>query len=117
MLQSFQSQPFNNQTVTPATAAVNDLSNLTQSSNPVVVLVITTGAPTGASPTLSFTLLSSVDGVNYAQVATSQNINAAGTYRYVIQNVLEPVLGLQPNVSAGASFPNVTATILMTSPD
>lgn len=118
MLQNFQDLVFSNATLTPTSGAASAFRNKSQSVNPLIVFVVTiTSAPTGTSPTLSFQLGGSVDGVNFALIGSTGSMSAAGTYRYAFSGVLEPYLNVTPVVSSGASFSGVTVIVLSTSPD
>jgi hypothetical protein len=69
----------------------------------VVVDVIIDDAPTGTSPTLKFTLQSSLDGTNWLDVANTGNLTAAGNSRLVERVPAEPYWRVNKDIGGSAS--------------
>lgn len=109
----FHTSPAVTITTNGNTGPLNNLSKL-QAMVPVVsALLLLPQAPTGTSPTLTFSLDVSQDGTNWFSVATTAPLTAAGNVRLVASNVIEPFVRLSWTVGGTTpSFGNVKTTIL-----
>lgn len=79
----------------------------------VVALINLGSNPTGTSPTLKYTLQSSLDGTTWHDVANTGNLTASGTSRLEAKGI-EPQWRLAKTIGGSASptFTNVTSHLL-----
>jgi hypothetical protein len=73
----------------------------------VVLAVIIDDAPTGTSPTLDFTLQSSLDGTNWHDVIAMTQFTAAGNDRVEVATAAEPQWRVSKNIG-GTNTPSFT---------
>src|SRR5437870_768643 len=120
MAQSRRIQAIAPNTPITASGSTGPVKNPSTSGNPNIVAVLSSpNAPTGTGPSLTVTVLGSIDGTTFYVLYSFTAISAAQAtpQRQVIQNVLEPWLQVNWTVSAAASFSGVACDILTSSPD
>lgn len=113
-----------NSTIT-ANGNSGNLTNLCNGLDPIIELFVTiASAPTGTTPTLTFSVQESVDGSNYATVASTSAISAAGSYRLMFSTgtttgpIITPYVRVAWTVGGTTpSFTGVTITLLFSNPE
>lgn len=119
MSTELQYTALNNQTIA-ASGNSDVFSNVGQSHNPEIVVVLDVQGPvTGTTPSLTVSLYASADGVRFEQVGILTAVTGvlAAPSRVVIKDVLEPYLQVQWVVSGTTpSFGGVNCNVFMSGP-